>query len=182
MKAFENKEKLVKVLKTNLKLWNRYQLIIALKLTFKIDLSWADLSWADLSGANLSRANLSRANLPGANLPGANLSGADLSWADLSGADLSRANLSRANLPGANLSGANLSGANFDMSCWNLSCKTLKIQKTDIKLRIQICFHWMKLIENEENPNIEEKEIYSKCLNYANKFHREEIQRLKPLT
>ena len=160
-KAFENKEKLIKVLKTNVRLWNRYQTIVALKLTFKID----------LSKANLSKANLSEADL----------SLADLSKADLSKAELLKANLSLANLSKANLSEANLSKANLDFSCWDLSCKTLSIKKTDIKLRIQICFHWMKLIENELEISDEEKVIYNNCLNYANKFHRTEIERLKIL-
>jgi uncharacterized protein YjbI with pentapeptide repeats len=148
MKAFENKEKLIKVLKTNINLWNRYQLIVAIKLVFKIDLSYADLRYANLSSADLRSADLSYADL----------SSADLSYADLSSADLSYADL--------------------DFSSWSFSCKTLSIAKTDIKLRIQLCFHFLKLIENENRPTKEEKEIYKVAKNYANKFHRTELPRL----
>ena len=125
MKAYENKEKLIKVLKTNIKVWNRYQLMIGIKLSFKINLRSADLRSADLRYADLRYAN-------------------------------------------------------FDVSSWNLSCKTLSIKKTDIKLRIQLCFHFLKLIENEwEIVSDEEKEIYKSAINYANKFHRNEVERLK---
>ena len=48
-------------------------------------------------------------------------------------------------------------------------------------MRVQLCFHWMKLIENAETPTDEEKEIYSKVLDYANKFHRKDVERLKPI-
>ena len=37
----------------------------------------------------------------------------------------------------------------------------------------------MKLIENEEAPSEEEKELYEKCLDYANNFHREDVEKLK---
>ena len=161
MRAYEKKEKLIKVLKTNIKLWNRYQVIVGLELSLKIDLSYADLRYADLSSANLRSANLS--------------------YADLSYADLSSANLSSANLRSADLRYADLSSANLDYGIWNLSCDTLHIKNTDEKLRIQLCFHWMKLIENEESPTEEEKEIYSTVLNYANKFHRTDVEKLKPL-
>jgi uncharacterized protein YjbI with pentapeptide repeats len=206
MRAYEKKEKLIKVLKTNIKLWNRYQVIVGLELSLKIDLSYADLRYADLSSANLRSANLRYADLRYADLRSANLSSANLSYADLSYANLSYADLSYADLSSANLSSANLrsadlryanlryadlrsadlryadlSSANLDYGIWNLSCDTLHIKNTDEKLRIQLCFHWMKLIENEESPTEEEKEIYSTVLNYANKFHRTDVEKLKPL-
>ena len=100
---------------------------------------------------------------------------------DLSWANLSWANLSWANLSWADLSGADLSGADLDMSCWPLSYKTLSIKKTSLKLRVQLCFHFAKLIENEENPTPEEKVIYNQIIDYANTFHLANVKKLKSL-
>ena len=119
----------------------------------KISLRGAYLRWADLRGAYLR---------------GADLQGADLRWADLQGADLR---------------GANLRGADLDFSCWDLSCKTLHIKSTSKRLRVQLCFHWLTLIENQQYRTEEEKELYNACLKYANKFHRivKDVEPLKPL-
>ena len=124
--------------------------------------------------------NLSGADLSYANLSDADLRGADLSGADLSGADLSDANLSGANLSDANLSYANLSGANLDMSCLPLWCGSLRM-KTDSRLRVQVAFHFASLIANCKNATDEEKKIYNDILDYVNKFHREDVDRLQPI-
>ena len=101
------------------------------------------------------------------------LRGAYLRWADLRGAYLR----------GADLRGANLRGADLDFSCWDLSCKTLHIKSTSKRLRVQLCFHWLTLIENQQYRTEEEKELYNACLKYANKFHRivKDVEPLKPL-
>jgi len=91
--------------------------------------------------------------------------------ANLSGADLSGANLSR-----ADLSGADLSGADLDYSCLSLSCKSRKA-KTDEKQRVQLAHHLLSWMKYAENLTDEEKTIFEFCKNYANKFHRTEIER-----
>jgi len=150
----------------------------------------ADLSDANLRGANLRGANLRGANLSGANLRGANLSGADLSNANLRGANLSGANLRNANLRGANLSDADLSGANLrgaylrganlDFAILYFACKSLRA-KTSEKQRIQLCFHWLSWVKNAPDLTEEEKGLYNACLEYANRFHRDDVGRLKEL-
>jgi hypothetical protein len=177
MKTINKKEKLIKILRNrNFKLFQKYiQFSVSFNISFKANLSGANLSRADLSGADLSGADLNWANLSGAVLSGANLSRADLNWANLSGADLNWANLS-----GADLSGANLSGANLDFSVLHFSCKSLHF-KSDLKIRTQIAFHFASLITHAENTTDEEKEIYTKMLDYANRFHRTDVERLKPL-
>ena len=154
----------------------------------KISLRGAYLRWADLRGAYLRWADLQGADLRWADLQGANLRGADLRWADLQGADLQGADLQGADLRGAylrgaDLRGANLRGADLDFSCWDLSCKTLHIKSTSKRLRVQLCFHWLTLIENQQYRTEEEKELYNACLKYANKFHRivKDVEPLKPL-
>ena len=119
MKA--SQEKQVRVLKTNVKLWNRY-----IKFCLKINVEFS----ADLRYANLSYA--------------------DLSYADL------------------------------DMSCLPLWCGSLKA-KFDLKLRIQIGFHFASLIANCEDVTDEEKQIYNSMLEYVNKFHRSDVERLKSI-
>ena len=106
--------------------------------------------WLKSNGG--SRANLRYANLSGANLSGANLSGANLSGADLSGADLDFSVLS--------------------FSCCSLACKT------DEKQRIQLMFHALAWMANAESITDEEKSIYNFALDYANKFHRTDVERL----
>ena len=118
-----------------------------------------------LLGADLRSANLIRANLIRANLRDANLSGADLLGADLLGADLSR---------------ADLRGADLDMSCLPLWCGSLRM-KTDSRLRVQVAFHFASLIANCENATDEEKKIYNDILDYVNKFHRKDVDRLQPI-
>ena len=113
---------------------------------------------------------------------GADLSGADLRRADLSGADLRRAdlrdaNLRRADLRDADLSGADLSGADLDFSVLSFSCCSLAC-KTDEKQRIQLMFHALAWMANAESITDEEKSIYNFALDYANKFHRTDVERL----
>ena len=154
MKA--SKEKQIRVLKTNIKLWNRYMRFC---LSVNIDF------YANLSSANLRYANLRSANLRYADLRYANLSSADLSSADLSSADLRYADLSSANL---------------DMSCLPLWCGSLTA-KFDLKLRVQVGFHFASLIKNGIDITDEEKQIYNSILEYVNKFHRTDVERLKSI-
>jgi uncharacterized protein YjbI with pentapeptide repeats len=97
--------------------------------------------------------------------------------ADLSSADLSYADLSSADLRSADLSSGDLSYADLDFSCLDLSCKSLSF-KSDMRIRTQIAFHFASLIKNSLNATDEEKEIYSKMLDYVNKFHRTDVERL----
>ena len=96
--------------------------------------------------------NCMRVNLVNAVLYGVNLSDADLSGADLSGADLDFSVLS--------------------FSCCSLACKT------DEKQRIQLMFHALAWMANAESITDEEKSIYNFALDYANKFHRTDVERL----
>ena len=121
----------------------------------------------DLSGAYLSGADLRGAYLRGADLRGANLRGADLRGAYLRGADLR----------GANLRGADLRGANLDLSCLPLWCGSLTA-RTDRRLRVQLCFHFLSWIKNAGNADADELEIFEKLRNYANEFHRQDVERL----
>ncbi len=122
----------------------------------------------------------SGANLWGANLTGANLREADLREADLGGANLTGADLGGANLTGADLGGANLRGADLDFSCLHFSCKTLSA-KTSEKQRIQLMFHALSWIAHAEDRTEEEKTLYNACVEYANRFHRKDVDRLKKL-
>jgi uncharacterized protein YjbI with pentapeptide repeats len=137
----------------------------------------ANLSYADLRGADLSGANLRGANLSYANLSYADLRGADLSGADLRGANLSYANLSYADLRGADLSGANLHGADLDYSAIPFHCNSLKI-KSNKRLRVQMCFHFLSLIKNGLEVTDEEKQIFENLKKYANDFHRTDVPKL----
>lgn len=121
--------------------------------------------------------DLRDANLRGADLRGAYLSGADLRGADLSGADLRGAYLRGANLRGADLRDADLSGANLDLSCLPLWCGSLAA-RTDRRLRVQLCFHFLSWIKNAGNADADELEILEKLRNYANEFHRQDVERL----
>ena len=132
-----------------------------------IGLSYADLSYADLSNANLSYADLSYADLRDA----------DLSNANLSNANLSNANLSNANLSNTDLSNANLSNTDLDFAMLYFSCKSLK-PKTSEKQRIQLCFHFLSWIANADDATDEEKAILEYCKKYANRFHRDDVDRL----
>ena len=78
----------------------------------------------------------------------------------------------------ANLSGADLRYANLDFSCLSLSCNSLNF-KSDEKQRIQIAYHLLSLMKHEkENITEEEKKIFDFVKGYANKFHRNEVNRL----
>ena len=104
-------------------------------------------------------------------------SGADLSGADLRRADLSDANLRRADLRDANLRDADLRRADLDFSVLSFSCCSLAC-KTDEKQRIQLMFHALAWMANAESITDEEKSIYNFALDYANKFHRTDVERL----
>jgi len=144
------------------------------------DLREANLCEANLRGADLGGANLRGADLGEADLRGADLRGADLGEADLMGADLRGADLGEADLMGANLGKANLGGANLDFSCLHFSCKTLSA-KTSEKQRIQLMFHALSWIAHAEDHTEEETRLYNECLEYANRFHRDDVARLKKL-
>ena len=131
----------------------------------------------DLRGADLRDANLRDANLSGADLRDANLSDANLSDANLRGADLRGADLRDANLSGADLRDADLSGANLDLSCLPLWRGSLTA-RTDRRLRVQLCFHFLSWIKNAGNADADELEILEKLRNYANEFHRQDVKRL----
>ena len=184
MKA--SKEKQIRVLKTNIKLWNRYmRFCLSVNVEFSADLSDANLSFADLRSADLRYADLRYANLSSADLSSADLSSADLRYADLSSADLSSANLRSANLRYADLRYADLryadlSSADLDMSCLPLWCGSLTA-KFDLKLRVQVGFHFASLIKNGIDITDEEKQIYNSILEYVNKFHRTDVERLKSI-
>ena len=94
--------------------------------------------------------------------------------------DLRGADLLGANLLGADLSRADLRGANLDMSCLPLWCGSLRM-KTDSRLRVQVAFHFASLIANCEDATDEEKKIYNDILDYVNKFHRDDVERLQPI-
>ena len=112
------------------------------------------------------------ANLAGADLTEANLTEANLTRANLTGADLTRADLTEANLTEANLTRANL-----DMSAFPLRCSSLKI-KTNKRLRVQLCFHFLSLIKHGIEVTDEEKKIFEDLKTYANQFHRTDVERL----
>ena len=136
---------------------NTIKLTVMEAIHQKIDLSGADLRRADLCRADLRWADLRRADLRRADLFMSDLRWADLRWADLSGADLR--------------------GADLDFSVLSFSCKSLKI-KTDERLRVQLCFHFLSWIKNAENATETEKKIFEFCMDYANRFHRTDVERL----
>jgi len=78
------------------------------------------------------------------------------------------------------LAGANLTGADLDYSVLFLGCPSL-LPKTDEKQRTQLCFHFLSWIKNSENATDFEKELYSFALDYANKFHRADVERLEEM-
>jgi len=187
------KERLIKVVKTDVAKFNRYiKFSLSVNIEFSADLSYADLRVADLRAANLRSADLSSADLSyadlrvadlrAANLSSANLSYADLRVADLRAANLRSADLSYADLRAANLRSADLSYADLDMSCLSLSCKSLKF-RSDLRIRTQIAFHFASLIKNADQENVtdEEKKIYADILDYVNRFHRTDVAKLEKL-
>jgi len=108
------------------------------------------------------------------------LQGADLRRANLQGTDLRRANLQGADLWGADLRRADLWGADLDFSCLSLSCRSLRMI-TDKKQRTQIMYHWASLVISGKDVTQEERGIYNTITNYANKMHREDVERLQPI-
>ena len=109
----------------------------------------------------------------------AELCEAELCEADLSEADLRMANLRMADLRMADLREADLSEADLDYSCWPLYCGSLQV-KTSRKLRVQLMFHTLSLMNCCDDLGGDEKEIYAFCLKYANEFHREDVEKLEP--
>ena len=73
--------------------------------------------------------------------------------------------------------GANLTRANLDMSAFPLRCSSLKI-KTNKRLRVQLCFHFLSLIKHGIEVTDEEKKIFEDLKTYANQFHRTDVERL----
>jgi uncharacterized protein YjbI with pentapeptide repeats len=136
--------------------------------TIKETLQEADLQEADLRGADLW----------GADLRGANLQEADLRGANLRGANLQEANLRGANLREADLQGANLQEANLDYSCLHFSCKS-RMPKTDERQRIQLTHHLLSWIHYSDNATDFEKSLFEFAKEYANKFHRTDVEKFK---
>ncbi len=95
-----NKDKLVKLLKTDTVKFNEYR---KQHPDEKIDLSGVDLDEEDLRTVNLSNADLRNALLRVCNFMSANLSGADLRGADISFSKFSFANLENADFTGATI-------------------------------------------------------------------------------
>jgi len=63
------------------------------------------------------------------------------------------------------------------MSCFPLSCKSLRM-KTNKRLRVQLCFHFLSLIKYGDEVTDEEKKIFKDLKAYANQFHRTDVERL----
>jgi hypothetical protein len=134
-----------------------------------------NLQGAELRGADLSGADLSRANLSGANLRKANLNDAELRWADLYKADLREASLYGADLYRADLLEAKLHGTDLDYSAWPLHCGSLGA-KCDQRLVAQLAYHLASL----KPEGVRGWKALRKALKpIANRFHREELPRIK---
>ena len=80
------------------------------------------------------------------------------------------------NLSGANLSRANLSDANIDYSCLHFSCKSRK-PKTDRRQRVQLAHHLLSWMKYADNLNEDEKQIFEQLKQYANEFHRNDVEK-----
>ncbi|OAV63538.1 Pentapeptide repeats (8 copies) [Bacteroidales bacterium Barb6XT] len=92
-------------------------------------------------------------------------------------ANLSGANLRGSDLSGSDLSGSNLRGSDIDFSCFSFSCKSRK-PKTDERQRIQLCHHFLSWIKYADDATDEEKAIFENLKAYANRFHRDDVERL----
>lgn len=87
-------------------------------------------------------------------------------------------NLRGADLHEADLRGADLRGADLDFACLDFSCNSLHV-KTDERLRVQLCFHLLSWISHADgNATGQEKAILGFCRDYANKFHRKDVERI----
>src|SRR5699024_2261694 len=71
-----------------------------------------------------------------------------------------------------------LSGADLDFSCLTLWCDSLTV-RTDRRLRVQLCFHFLRWIKNADNADADELELLAKLRGYANEFHKQEVERLE---
>ncbi len=85
---------------------------------------------------------------------------------------------SHANLSMANLSRANLSGAGIDFSSWPLWCGSLEV-KLDDKQIIQLLFHALAPVTKENSAEL--VGLRNQALPILNKFHRNDVERLKEL-
>ena len=167
-------------MKTNIQIKNRFsdEIIFEYKCnTMKDCIEKAISKKVNLRDAYLRDADLEMADLEGADLEEADLRGAYLRDANLEMVNLVRANLREADLKGANLKGANLVRANLDFSCMSFHCNHLK-PKTDRKLRVQLCYHLASWMKNADNLDEDEKKILAELKDYANEFHREEVERI----
>jgi len=75
------------------------------------------------------------------------------------------------------LQGADLREVNLDFADWSLSCESLR-PITDEKQRTQLMFHTLSLFKHAKELSDEERAIFDFCKDYANKFHREDVERL----
>ena len=167
------KEKVARLLRRGaVPVFNRYvKFCKTYDCNFRLNLTSADLSLADLTGSDLTSANLTAANLLSADLSLANLTGADLSRANLTSANLTLANLTRANLFSSSMYRADLYETNLDDSCWPLRCGSLDV-KTSKRLRVQMAYHFLAMINNGHDVTDEEIKIFNTLRNYANTFHQ----------
>lgn len=134
-----SKEELVKLLRSNIKQFNKYRedtSYEALDLTdgkFQgATLTGAKLRNVDFTGANFEYANLCSADLSDCVLKNALLIYANVTQAQLVGADLEGADFTGAQLEGANLDGANLSMSLFSQAnLTNVSLNQADLESTN---------------------------------------------------
>ena len=112
-----DKDALLKLLKTNVEEWNSWRK--ENRDIYSIDLTGADLSGTQLKGANLhsvkfQTADLRRTNLESSNLCGTNFQGAKLQEANLRKAKITEGNLRNANLEYADLSETKITRVNLN--------------------------------------------------------------------
>jgi DNA repair exonuclease SbcCD ATPase subunit len=150
------KEDLVRLLKTNLKQFNkmreesgfealdlsdtRFQgaTLTGAKLK-NMDLSECEFEYANLVSADLSNCNLQNALMIHTNLSNVNLANADLEGADFTGAQLENSNLENANLSMAIFSKANFTAVNVNQT--NLSSTNFcqaNLSDTNFKLALNL--------------------------------------------
>ena len=90
--------------------------------------------------------------------------------------NLRGANLTDADLSDATLTDADLSGADIDYSCLHFSCKSRK-PKTDRRQRVQLAHHLLSWMKYADNLNKDEKQIFEQLKQYANEFHRNDVEK-----
>lgn len=130
------KEDLVKMLRSNIKAFNKYREDTNNE---PLDLSDIKLQGTTLTGANLqnidfSTTNFEYANLVSANLSNCNLKNALLIYSNLNQANLTGADMETADCTGAQLEGANLDNANISMSLFSQANITnVSMNETDVE-------------------------------------------------